>query len=183
MWFEERSEKSRNTKDVKFSICCQKGTVQLPLLEKPPYLLSSLMSGGDNRSNHFKENIRAYNSMFSFTSIGGKVESSINNGSGPPQFILSGQNYHRIGSLLPNEGSAPKFAQLYIYDTQNELQNRTGHFWYVSSPIILVLELEYYSIVSMYIFTLKHNIFIYLQVRQADPMLSEIIGSRSNNHD
>jgi len=54
--------------------------------------------------------------MFSFTSIGAKIHSSINDGSGPPQLILSGQNYHPIGSLLPEKGSTPKFAQLYIYD-------------------------------------------------------------------
>lgn len=66
--------------------------------------------------------------MFAFTSIGGKVVSSVNDGGGPPQFILSGQNYHRIGSLLPPEGKTPKFAQLYIYDTHNELQNRMQHF-------------------------------------------------------
>ena len=62
--------------------------------------------------------------MFSFTSIGAKIHSSINDGCGPPQFILSGQNYHRIGSLLPDKGSSPKFAQLYIYDTENETTNK-----------------------------------------------------------
>ena len=40
--------------------------------------------------------------MFSFTSIGGKIDTSMNNGSTPPQFILNGQNYHRFGSLLPH---------------------------------------------------------------------------------
>jgi len=49
------------------------------------------------------------------------VFSKLNNGNGTPQFILSGQNYHRIGSLLPEPGSASKFAQLYIYDTTNEI--------------------------------------------------------------
>ena len=34
------------------------------------------------------------------------------------------QVYHFIGSLLPNERQAPKFAQLYIYDTENEMRNR-----------------------------------------------------------
>jgi len=69
--------------------------------------------------------------MFAFTSIGGIIDSSMNNGSGPPQFILNGQNYHRIGSLLPENGSSPKFAQLYIYHTKNETTNRIHHFGYV----------------------------------------------------
>ncbi|XP_057455304.1 uncharacterized protein LOC130746629 isoform X2 [Lotus japonicus] len=105
-----------------------KGKVVLPFLSKPPLLLYNLVHGIDLRSKHFKDNIRAYNSMFAFTSIGGKVESAVNNGGGPPQFVLSGQNYHRIGTLLPDSGSAPKFAQLYIYDTQNEISNRMEPF-------------------------------------------------------
>ena len=32
--------------------------------------------------------------------------------------------HHRIGSLLPPDGSSPKFIQLYIYDTANEVSNR-----------------------------------------------------------
>ncbi|XP_012837527.1 PREDICTED: uncharacterized protein LOC105958070, partial [Erythranthe guttata] len=48
---------------------------------------------------------------------------SINNGSGPYTFLLHGQNYHLLGSLLPEEGTRPKFAQLYIFDTENEIQN------------------------------------------------------------
>ncbi|XP_072054892.1 uncharacterized protein [Arachis hypogaea] len=42
----------------------------------------------------------------------------------PPMFVISGQNYHSIGSLLPQQSSKPKFAQLYFYDTENEVQNR-----------------------------------------------------------
>ncbi|XP_012847965.1 PREDICTED: uncharacterized protein LOC105967922 [Erythranthe guttata] len=62
--------------------------------------------------------------IFSFTSLGGKVQTSINNGSGPYTFLFNGQNYHLLGSLLPEEGIRPKFAQLYIFDTENEIQNR-----------------------------------------------------------
>ncbi|XLU27983.1 hypothetical protein S245_064049, partial [Arachis hypogaea] len=54
----------------------------------------------------------------------GKVQRSINQSRGPPTFILHGQNYHLMGSLLPSNGGIAKFAQLYIYDTQNEIQNR-----------------------------------------------------------
>jgi hypothetical protein len=66
--------------------------------------------------------------MFAFTSMGGQIHDHINNGSGPPTFILSGQNFHRIGSLLPEAGTTPKFAQLYIVDTENEVQNRASVF-------------------------------------------------------
>ncbi|KAL4286249.1 hypothetical protein AHAS_Ahas19G0067300 [Arachis hypogaea] len=66
--------------------------------------------------------------MFAFTSLGGKVLDSVNDGRGPPQFIISGQNYHRIESLLPDAGQKPKFAQLYIYDTQHEIMHRQRIF-------------------------------------------------------
>ncbi|XP_072080936.1 uncharacterized protein [Arachis hypogaea] len=77
--------------------------------------------------------------MFAFTSFGGKVLDSMNDGRGPPQFIISGQNYHRIGSLLPDAGQKPKFAQLYIYDTQHEIMHRQRIFGYVYSCDLIVI--------------------------------------------
>ena len=115
-----------------------KGKVELPLLNKPFTLLQALLNGEDHRSKLFLQNIRIYNNMFSFTSIGGKIDALMNNGSAPPQFILNGQNYHCIGSLLPKDGSKPKFAQLYIYDTKNEMSNKMKHFRLVNMCFILL---------------------------------------------
>ncbi|KAM3290276.1 hypothetical protein P3S67_018565 [Capsicum chacoense] len=56
--------------------------------------------------------------------MGGKVDASVYQSKGPRTFRLFGQNHHKIGSLLPTEGSSPRFAQLYIYDTENEVDNR-----------------------------------------------------------
>ena len=69
-----------------------------------------LLYGHDERNIHFRENIQLYNMMFSFISMGGKIDSRINNGKSAPIFILHEENYHSIGSLLPVEGSTPKFA-------------------------------------------------------------------------
>ena len=52
------------------------------------------------------------------------MDHSINNGSSPYIYRLNGQNHHVFGTLIPNEGDDPKFCQLYIYDTGNELENR-----------------------------------------------------------
>ena len=93
-----------------FSLCCAQGKVQLPLLREPPHTLKNLLIGYEDRSRHFMDNIHAYNMMFSFTSMGGKIDSSVNDGNGPYVFRLHGQNYHKIGSLLPKSGSPPKFA-------------------------------------------------------------------------
>ena len=45
-----------------------------------------------------------------------------------PGVRIQGKVYHYIGSALPNVSSpTPRFAQLYVYDTENELINRTSH--------------------------------------------------------
>jgi hypothetical protein len=71
-----------------------------------------------------QKNIWSYNSMFTFTSIGGIVDKDINKGHGPYIFRMHGQNYHHIGTLLTEEGNQPCWAQLYIYDTEHEIENR-----------------------------------------------------------
>ncbi|XP_076907478.1 uncharacterized protein LOC143563946 [Bidens hawaiensis] len=87
-----------------------------------------LFKSNNSKSKFFLKNISRYKSMFSFTSMGGKVDSSINKGKAPYVFKMSGQNYHAISSLLPKDGTKPKFSQLYIYDTENEIQNRQTIF-------------------------------------------------------
>jgi len=56
--------------------------------------------------------------------MGANIDRSMNDGRGPPVFKINGQVHHRIGTLLPPDGSPPKFIQLYIYDTTNETRNR-----------------------------------------------------------
>jgi len=56
--------------------------------------------------------------------MGANIDRSMNDGHGPLVFKISGQIHHRIGSLLPDHGELPKFIQLYIYDTANEVRNR-----------------------------------------------------------
>nr|ADB85380.1 putative retrotransposon protein [Phyllostachys edulis] len=55
--------------------------------------------------------------------MGGRINRSINQQKGPYVFSVCGQVYHRIGSLLPSSGT-PKFVELYVYDTDNEIHNR-----------------------------------------------------------
>nr|GEW92912.1 replication protein A 70 kDa DNA-binding subunit B [Tanacetum cinerariifolium] len=65
-----------------FSLCCGRGKVRLPVaLKEPPPLLKGLVNGEHPKSKSFMENIRRYNSMFAFTSMGGNVDNSVNKGS------------------------------------------------------------------------------------------------------
>lgn len=111
-------------------MCCVEGKVSLPPFKQTPSPLAELMDyRGGKKSRIFRENIRVYNSMFQFTSIvGGKIDERINKSPGPYVFRVGGQNHHKLGSLLPMDGQKPKFAQLYIYDTENEVHNRMQSF-------------------------------------------------------
>ena len=77
--------------------------------------------------------------MFAFSSMGGKIDYEIIKKPGPYIFRICGQNHHMIGSLLPIEGETPKFSQLYIYDTENEFNNRVSFFDSTSSNNINTL--------------------------------------------
>jgi len=132
LWEEERIKKLTNSSSPKFNLCCGNGKVALPPTKEPPAYLKDLIFNATTPSRkHFLDNIRAYNTMFSFTSMGGKVDHTVTNSRGPYSFRLYGENYHRLGSLLPVQGQPPRFAQLYIYDTQNEIDNRLSAVRYV----------------------------------------------------
>ncbi|PWA65205.1 helitron helicase-like domain-containing protein [Artemisia annua] len=104
-------------------LCCNNGKVVLPPNEGYPDYIKDLF-----RDRHYMENIRAYNQMFAMTSLGVEVDNSINTGRGPYIFKVSGKIYHWIGSMCPELNKEPKFLQLYIYDTANEIDHRLGHF-------------------------------------------------------
>lgn len=124
MWKEE-STRNGSGRNLQFNLCCRDGLVQLPLLaEAPPFLKAFLEENDTIDKKDFRRSIRAYNSLFSFTSMGGKVGENMLGNRGPYTFRVHGENYHRIGSLLPKAGKPPQFCQLYIYDTEHEVRNR-----------------------------------------------------------
>ncbi|CAN6859813.1 unnamed protein product, partial [Brassica oleracea] len=125
MWYGERINRKRYARKPKFSMCCGHGQVQLPLLKESPAILKRFLTEDDEMSRYFRENIRVINMVFSFTSLGGKVDRSVKKRIGPQMFQLQGENYHLMGSLKPPNGE-PKFGQLYIVDTENEIVNRSG---------------------------------------------------------
>lgn len=130
-WFEERVNKRNVRGSPKYSTCCNQGKITLPPINQPPKQLLDLFFKFSEKRTHFLENIRSYNSMFCFTSMGGKIDNSINQGSAAPVFRMYGHNFHLIGSLLPPDGIKAKFAQLYIHDTENEINNRICSVRYV----------------------------------------------------
>lgn len=137
LWYAESNRGANNTASESYSLCCGRGKVKLTNeLVDPPQLLKDLITKEHPKSASFIDNIRRYNSMFAFTSMGGKQDTSVNVGRGPYCYRLHGENYHLAGSLLPETGKPPKFAQLYIFDTDNEVRNRMATVRYKKYPIL-----------------------------------------------
>ena len=123
MWDRERINKGSKKSVPIFSLCCGKGQIKLPLVKPTPKYLLDLHKDKE-KGTKFLRSIRTYNAMLNFSSIGGKIDHGINKGRGPKIFRMSGINHHKMGSMLPPNGETPKFCQLYIYDTENEVENR-----------------------------------------------------------
>ncbi|KAG4949803.1 hypothetical protein JHK86_043042 [Glycine max] len=107
------------------NLCCGDDKIELSLLQNTPKFLQHLLFEQNTAyAKNYQQNIRTYNMMFAFTSASFKFDKTIGHSRGPPTIKIQGQPCHRIGSLLPMPGKEPKFAQLYIYETENEVQNR-----------------------------------------------------------
>ncbi|KAK1402506.1 hypothetical protein POM88_002111 [Heracleum sosnowskyi] len=124
MWRFEQTKKQKRTKSNKFSLCCGNGKVRLPLLRETPPELKTLLDGANNKSTSFRKSLRLYNNAFAFTSVGANVDREINNGGGPYVYRISGEVYHQIGSLHPEGSKKAVFSQIYMYDNQQQLEER-----------------------------------------------------------
>ncbi|XP_050915977.1 uncharacterized protein LOC127131082 [Lathyrus oleraceus] len=90
-----------------------------------PIELQQLFLDDSAEGKHFRQHIRSYNHVLSFTSIGVHVDENIlASDRGIYTFSAQGAFYHNIGGFYPNQSVRPRFLQLYIYDTDNELHNR-----------------------------------------------------------
>ncbi|GJW00027.1 hypothetical protein Tco_1555278 [Tanacetum coccineum] len=91
----------------------------------PP--LNRLLNYTDPTTLKFRDKIRVYNSMFCFTSFGARIDHSINTCMAPYTFRINGQNYHRIGSLLPKEGIQPRqYNKLTVTEVAALITNNFG---------------------------------------------------------
>ncbi|CAI9290023.1 unnamed protein product [Lactuca saligna] len=121
-WYVERALKLSTPAHPKYYHCCRDGDVVLPY---PSRFHPEFLDLYQNAT--FLKDIIAYNSMFSMTSFGANIDKSVNDNRGPYVFKI-GQICHRIGSLSPDPTKGPRFLQLYLFDTENEVQNRLRAF-------------------------------------------------------
>ncbi|KAJ6876879.1 hypothetical protein NC651_029788 [Populus alba x Populus x berolinensis] len=123
------SEQTLNHQSTISQASYQKKGVVLPAPQETPNYLDNLLNPNNGSSSKkFRREIRAYNSMFAFTSIGAVVDHYVNSRPGSYVFKVNGYCHHLMGSLFPMDNRGPKFAQLYIFDTDNEVSNRLQPF-------------------------------------------------------
>lgn len=85
-----------------------------------------LFSGKSRISKRFLSKSRVFNNAFAFTSLGTTRPPKLR-GRGPPVFQSNLNLYHRIGSLVPEPGQKPSWAQLYFYHGSNDAVAAVNH--------------------------------------------------------
>jgi hypothetical protein len=106
MWIKERLAKSSNS-DPQFFLCCKNGKILLPSLPATLQELEVLLTSKERSVIKFRDQIRMYNSVLTFTSLGAKVDELVTRGIGPYSFRIQGELYHKIGSMCHVEGQRP----------------------------------------------------------------------------
>src|SRR6218665_252249 len=120
-------------------LCCAKGKVIIPRLENPPLPIQRWLFEDSPVANFFRRSTIMLNSLFQMTSFGAK---QIVSSGFFPTFKISGQLYHRIGDLLPLDGSDPKFLQIYFYGTDEQKLNARLNIAPISSENEKVFQRE-----------------------------------------
>ncbi len=99
MWIKERSAKSTNN-NSQFSLCCENRKILLPNLPATPQELEVLLTIKESSAVKFRDQIRMYNSVLAFTSLGAKVDESITRGTGPYSFHIQDELYHKLNPYV-----------------------------------------------------------------------------------
>lgn len=109
-----------------FGMCCFQGKIKLAPLHNLPPELNTLFRDQTPQAKGFRENICRYNNALAMTSLGCKVDESVNRGNGPYVFKIQGCLSHLAGSLLPQEGESPVYAKKEFAMVQEEFLHAIG---------------------------------------------------------
>ena len=107
-----------------FTKCCFQGKISLPPIQLPSQDVVELFTGYTAHSKHFLDNIRHYNAALSMASWNATLTE--HPGRGPQLVTIHGQPYHLTAAQEAPEGQPPQYAQLYILDTNEALQQRVN---------------------------------------------------------
>jgi hypothetical protein len=106
MWIKERLAKLSNSNPW-FSLCYKNCKVLLLNLLATSQKLEVLLTNKERSVVKFRDQIRIYNLVLAFTSLGAKVDESVVKGTGLYSFHIQGELHHKIGSLCLAEGQRP----------------------------------------------------------------------------
>jgi hypothetical protein len=102
-----------------------------------PVEIYNLLTGSNHLSKDLKNNLRAYNSAFAFSSFNAQLDENLNSLlRGVYTFRIFGGIYHAIGSLTHTNLQKPKFAQIYFYDKDAQTHRRKEIFSNLNVDII-----------------------------------------------
>ena len=104
------------------SLCCNSGKVILEHFPDPPELLKKLLTEHTEESMIFRRNTRPLNNALTLSSLQVHIK-SFESGFAP-NIIFEGKVCQRIGPLIPEPGEVPKFAQLYVIDSDTQHTTR-----------------------------------------------------------
>ncbi|MBW0491874.1 hypothetical protein O181_031589 [Austropuccinia psidii MF-1] len=142
-WKRERIVADFHKESASYSICCQAGTVSLPL-DKLKFgdlhpFLNDMFFSKNRDAKSFREHSRMYNNALTFTSAGVCVDATVQ-GRGTYCYRVSGELHHIIGSVFPLDGEVAKFAQIFLVgdNTENEAEIRRNNAWNQLSNQILL---------------------------------------------
>ena len=110
--------KARKWKEETPSLCCNNAKVMLDSFPEPPEMLKKLLTTDNVESRLFRENIRSFNNALALSSI--KVDERRFKNGYNPSVIFEGKVSQLFGPLYPDDGTEPKFAQLYVHDPATE---------------------------------------------------------------
>ena len=124
--------------------CCSDGKVILTPFPRPPEELVKLWTGSDSHSKLLRKHSREINNAVCLSSI--QVKEKKFNGF-HPSIIIQGKVVHRAGALLPADGEAPKFAQVYVHDPALESTHRFANL-HIPNSISSVQKLQLKEILN-----------------------------------
>ena len=107
----------------RFGMCCNEGDKILSRIMEPSEPLYRLLTSPEPDAVQFRKNIRRYNATFAFISLGVKLDDRLKGDDIRP-FQIHGEIYHQIGTLEPEPGQPPIYAQHYLYDEDEATVHR-----------------------------------------------------------
>ncbi|KAF2368867.1 hypothetical protein FHG87_000374 [Trinorchestia longiramus] len=105
--------------------CCHNGKVSLPPLQEYPENLRLLFDADGAEGSNFRQNVRNYNSAFTFPSFGANIRPSP--GRGPYCFRLQGQTLFKfICNLHADDPEERRYGQFYTLETDEAIHTRAN---------------------------------------------------------